>query len=195
MQQGVQQAKAELSKLGQRLNELGGGSDGLEIPGFKPNHQKTKSFLKKMEFSAEVQSGKTNNLFPASSDFGLSAGYKPTDKLVVGIGGSYRMGWGSGFTNMRITHQGVGIRSFIEWKIKGKLFLSGGYEQNYYSEIKRLRQLANHNGWKESALLGVDKKYSIGKKKNGQMKILYDFFSQNRVPATSPLIFRMGFGL
>jgi hypothetical protein len=50
---------------------------------------------------------------------GLSVGYKLNDKSIIGIGASYKIGWGSSWKNISITNQGVGLRSFIDWQLKG----------------------------------------------------------------------------
>ncbi|MBL7732203.1 MAG: hypothetical protein JNM88_13570 [Chitinophagaceae bacterium] len=195
MQQVMQQAQGQLNQLRQQVARFGNGGSDFDVPDFKPNPQKSKKFLQKIELSANVQSTRHNNAFPLSSDFGFSAGYKPSEKLIIGIGGSYKMGWGTGFNDIRITHQGVGLRSFIDWKIKGGVYLSGGYEQNYFSAIRSIQQLRDFSAWKSSALLGVSKKYNLGKKKKGEMKLLYDFFSHTKIPRTSAVLFRVGFGL
>jgi hypothetical protein len=193
-QQAMQLAQGQLNQLRQQVAKWGGGDSDFDIPDFVPNSQKSKKFLQKIELSANIQNAKHNSVFPFSSDIGFSAGYKPNNKLIAGIGGSYRIGWGS-LDNIKITHQGVGLRSFLDWKIRGGLYISGGYEQNYFSEIRNIQQLRNYSAWKSSALLGISKKYNIGKKKKGEMKLLYDFFSQTKVPKTSAVLFRIGFGL
>jgi hypothetical protein len=195
LQQGVQQAQQQLTRLRQQLVQWTGGNDDIEVPDFKPNPQRTKSFLQKFELGANIQSAKQNNLFPVSSDIGFSIGFKPSDKYIIGIGGSYKIGWGSSFRNIHITHQGVGLRSFLDLKLKKGLFISGGYEQNYFAEIKNIQQLKDFSGWKSSALLGLSKKYSIGKKKKGELKVLYDFFYARKIPRTQPVLFRVGYGL
>lgn len=194
LQQVVQTAQGQLNQLRQQIAPWGGGSD-FDIPDFKPNSQRSKKFLQRIELSADVQSTRHNSLFPLSSDIGFSMGYKPNDRLIAGIGGSYRVGWGTSLNDIRISHQGIGLRSFLDWKIKGVFFLTGGYEQNYFSEIRNLSQLRDYSEWKPSALLGLSKKYSIGKKRKGEMKVLYDFFSHTKTPRTSSILFRIGFGL
>ncbi len=194
-QQAMQTARGQINELKQQIAKYGGGGSDFEVPDFKPNQQKAKTFFQKIELSANIQSSKHNNFFPVSSDIGFSAGYKPNNKMIVGIGGAYKIGWGSGLSNIQITHQGVGLRSFLDWKLKGNLFISSGYEQNYFVEIRSIEQLRDYSSWKSSALLGIAKKYNIGKKRKGEMKVLYDFFSQTKVPKTSAVLFRVGFGL
>jgi hypothetical protein len=199
LQQSVQSAQGQLSQLKSRVSSYASGSYGNtgegELPGFKPNEQKTKSFLKRLEWGANVQSQKARYFFPVTSDIGLSLGYKLNDKSSLGIGASYKMGWGSNWSHLKISHQGVGLRSYLDWKIKGSFYFSGGYEQNYRSLISSIDQLKNYSSWQSSGLIGLSKKYSLTKKMKGEMKLLWDFMSYGQLPKTQPILFRVGYSL
>lgn len=199
LQQSVQSAQGELSGLKSKLNSYSSGSYGNasegDIPGFKPNEQKTKSFLKRLEYGGNVQSQKARQFFPVTSDIGLSLGYKLSDKSSIGVGASYKLGWGNNWNNIKISHQGVGLRSYLDWKIKGSFYFSGGYEQNYRSLISSVDQLKEYSSWQTSGLVGVSKKYSISKKMRGEMKLLWDFMSYSQVPKTQAILFRVGYSL
>jgi hypothetical protein len=106
---------------------------------------------------------------------------------------SYKMGLGNGWRNIRISHQGISLRSYADIKLKGSLWISGGYEQNYMSVFTTISQLQNRNAWQQSGLLGLSKKYKMGKKLNGKMQLLWDFLSYQQLPRTQPVIFRFGF--
>ncbi len=56
------------------------------MPDFKPNNQKIKSFLKRLEYTTDVQFSKTNSLLPNTANIGLGIGYKLNDKSIIGIG-------------------------------------------------------------------------------------------------------------
>jgi hypothetical protein len=199
LQQNVQSAQGQLSGLKNKLNSYSSGSYGNtgagDIPGFKPNEQKTKSFLQRLEYGANVQSQKARYFFPVTSDIGLSLGYQLNNKSSIGVGASYKLGWGNNWNNIRVSHQGIGLRSYLDWKIKGSFYFSGGYEQNYRSLINSVDQLRNYSSWQSSALVGVSKKYSISKKMKGEMKLLWDFMSYQQVPKTQPILFRVGYSL
>jgi hypothetical protein len=198
LQQNVQSAQGQLGELKNKLSSYSSGSYGNagegDIPGFKPNEQKTKSFLERLEYGANVQSQKARYFFPVTSDIGISLGYKLNDKSSLGIGASYKLGWGNNWSNIRLSHQGVGLRSYLDWKIKGSFYFSGGYEQNYRSLISSIDQLRNYS-WQSSGLVGVSKKYSLSKKMKGEMKLLWDFMSYQQVPKTQPILFRVGYSL
>ncbi|MDB5223397.1 MAG: hypothetical protein JWN83_2064, partial [Chitinophagaceae bacterium] len=131
--------------------------------------------------------------FPATTDIGLSVGYKLNDKSTLGIGASYKVGLGKGWNNIRISSEGIGLRSFVDYKIKNSFFLSGGYEQNYKSAFNSVEQLKNYNAWQTSGLIGVSKKYKISKKFKGNMQLLWDFLSYNQIPRTQPIVYRLGY--
>lgn len=199
LRQNLQAAQGELNQLKNKVNQYSSGSYGsggdVEVPeGFKPNQQKTKSFLKRLEYGTNLQTARSNTLYPVTSDLGLSLGYKLSDKSSVGVGASYKLGWGSNWDHIKITHQGVGLRSYLDYKLKGSLFLSGGYEQNYRSEIHSLQQLKDQSAWQSSGLIGLSKKYKVGKLK-GDMKLLWDFMSYQQIPRTQAIVFRVGYSL
>ena len=130
--QNLQSAQSQLNQLKDKVFKSGMGSSDAEMPeGFKPNDQKTKSFLKRLEYGTNIQSQKASYFFPTTSDFGLSVGYKLNDKSIIGIGASYKLGLGKGWNDIKLSSEGIGLRSFIDWKVKGSFWISGGYEQNY----------------------------------------------------------------
>ncbi len=147
--QNLRSAKGELMALKNKANSLTAGTIGnqkdLDLPeGFKPNNQKSKSLLQRLEYGLNIQSQKGRSFFPVTSDLGLSVGYKIDDNNRIGIGASYKLGWGRGWDNISLTHQGVGLRTFIDLKLKGSFFISGGYEQNYRSEFQSIEVLKNY---------------------------------------------------
>ena len=137
------------------------GNGGGDLPDFKPNMQKTKTFLQRLEYGFNMQFGKTNSLIPGTADLALSAGYKINDKSIIGLGASYKLGMGT-IQNIHFSHQGIGLRSFIDWKLpplfkqmRNGFFISGGYEINHNAGFKNIEQLKNYSAWQRSALLGV----------------------------------------
>lgn len=195
-QQNLQQAQSQLSDLKSKLNRLGGGSsDDIMPDGFKPNHQRTKRFLDRIEYGVNMQSQKANGYFPVTSDIGLSIGYKLNDRSILGIGASYKMGWGESIQDIKITHQGIGLRSFVDWKIKGSFWLSGGFEMNYRSEFQHVEELKDLDAWQQSGLIGISKQVSVRSKflKKTKLQLLWDFLSYQQVPRTQAVLFRIGY--
>lgn len=202
VQQNLSQAHAEINKLKDKLNKLGESGGDPDMPNFVPNTQKTKSFLKRLEYGFDVDFGKSNSLMPGTAKVAVSLGYKLSDKFVTGVGLGYNLGLGS-IQHISLSHEGVSLRSYLDWKpfISGKtsllnsLWISGGYEMNHNAGFKNIEQLKNYNEWQRSALLGITKKYKIGKKVKGEMKLLYDFLHRGHVPVSRAVIWRVGYKL
>lgn len=199
LQQNMQEAQGQINELNSRLSQLGSGSFGnqagdIDMPeGFRPNNQKTKTFLQRIEYGANVQSQKARSYFPTTTDIGLSLGYKLNDKSSVGVGVSYKLGLGRGWNNIRLTNEGIGLRSYLDYQLKGSIYISGGYEQNYRAAFNSIEQLKNYSAWQTSGLLGVSKRYKVSKKIRGDAKLLWDFLSYQQIPRTQALVFRVSY--
>jgi hypothetical protein len=142
-----------------------------------------------------VQSQKTNAFLPVTSDIGLSLGYKLNDKGLVGVGASYKIGWGKSIRQISITHQGAGLRSFVDYNLRKSFWISGGYEMNYRSAFNDIEQLKNLNAWQQSGLVGISKKLTVNAKffKSTKVQLLWDFLSYQQVPRAQPIVFRIGY--
>lgn len=195
MQQQVQGAQSQLSRLKEKVNSLGSNHSDMEMPDFKPNQQKTKRFRDRLELGTNLQTVKHNRFFPSTSDIGLSLGYKLNDKSIVGIGSAYKIGWGKDIKHLSITHQGMGLRSFVDYKIKGNFWLSGGAEMNYRTRFKNFEILNDYSSWQKSALIGLSKKYQVNNKLKGSVHLMYDFLWRAQVVRTQPVVFRVGYSL
>lgn len=198
--QNVQGAQSQLSQLKEKISKYSSGNIGntssdIEQPDFKPNEQRTKSFLKRLEYGGNVQSQRAKQFFPVTSDIALSLGYKLNDKSQIGVGASYKLGLGRGWNDIKLSNEGVSIRTFIDWKLKGSIYLSGGYEQNYRTAFYSLEQLRGLDGWQSSGLVGLSKKYNVSKKLKGNVQLLWDFLSYQQRPQTQAVLFRIGYSL
>ncbi len=204
MQQNIQAAQNELSKLKDKVLKAGGSSSDIEMPDFKANPEKTKTFLQRLEFGTNLQSTKGNSYLPSAANLGLSIGYKINDKSIIGIGASYKVGMGS-INRISITNQGIGLRSFIDWKLKKQFFISGGYEMNHSAQFKNIQQLQQYNAWQQSGLIGMSKKIAFSSPAGGarggltkffkgtKLQLLYDMLARQHVPVSQPVVFRVGY--
>lgn len=194
LNQSLASGQSQLNALKEKANQLGSGGNGeAEMPNFKPNTQKTKSFLQRIELGSNMQNVRSNNLLPVTTDLGLSVGWRVSDKSIVGVGASYKMGWGKNIQHIRITHEGFGLRSFADFKLKGSFWITGGGELNYRSSFNSFDILKDFSPWQKSALAGISKKYSIRSKMKGNIQVLFDFLYRYQVPQTSPVLFRFGY--
>lgn len=199
LQQNIPARGSNLDELrgraeGLTKGTLGGGGEQEMPAGFKPNVQKTKSFWKRLEWGSNFQSQRARNFFPVTSDIGLSLGFKLNNRSVVGVGTSYKLGWGRGWDHIALSHQGVGVRSFVDVQLKGSIYISGGYEQNYRTAFNTIAALKNYSAWQSSGLIGLTKKYKAGKLK-GNMQLLWDLLSYKQVPQTQAIIWRVGYSV
>ncbi|MBN9379115.1 MAG: hypothetical protein J0H74_00030 [Chitinophagaceae bacterium] len=195
LQANLQSAQSQLDGYKDKLSKLGAGSGDIDMPDFKPNNQKTKSFWRRLEYGTNFQTTRNNYYFPTVSDFGLSVGYKLTDRSTIGIGASYKLGWGNGIQHIAFSSQGAGLRSFVEIKIKGSFSFSGGYELNRTLPFSTYQQLRDWDTWTKSGLVGLTKTVSMKSRvfKKTKVQLLWDFLSYQQVPKTQAVIFRIGY--
>lgn len=192
-QQGMDTPSPQLDDLKGKAAQLVGGNGDPSMPDFKPNTQRTKKLFQRLEWGFNIQSVKKNVFFPVTSDLALTLGYKLNGRSTVGIGASYKLGWGRDIEHVRLSSQGVGLRSFLDWKVKGNFWVNGGAEFNYLSQFYSFQQLKKYAAWQQSGLLGIMKTYKAARKMTGSLQLLYDFLWQRQVPVGQPLIFRLGY--
>lgn len=206
--QNVQNAQTQLDQLKDRANGLISGDtyrggDG-ELPSFKPNNTKTKTFLQRIEYTANVGFGKINPLASggntnATADIALGVGYKLNDKSTMGLGASYKLGMGS-LQRIRFSGQGIGLRGYIDWKLKKQFYVSGGYEMNYLPAMQGLRiptpfGSSTADTWQRSGLIGISKKMKLRTKwfSASSVQLLYDMLHNQQRPVGQAWVFRVGY--
>jgi hypothetical protein len=197
VQQQVQTAQQDLDHLKSKIASLGGnsGSGDMVMPDFKPDHQKNRSFLQRLEYTVNWQTSPATPVLPVISDIGVGIGYKLTDNFTAGTGLSYKLGLGRSIDHISFSNQGVGIRSYADIRAKGSLWISGGFEYNYWQQFSSIHSIKDLSLWQRSALIGVTKKYSIDRRRQGSLQLLYDLLSASQIPHGQPLKFRIGYSL
>ena len=165
------------------------------MPDFKPNDQKTKTFWKRLQYGTDFQTTRNSYMFPMTTDFGLSIAYNLGHNNLLGVGASYKLGWGNGIQHIAFSNQGVGLRSFLQIKIQGTFSATGGFEYNYNTPFTAYQQIKLLQDWTKSGLIGVTKTISIKNRvfKNTSVSLLWDFLSYQQVPQTQPFLFRIGY--
>ncbi|MCP9750041.1 hypothetical protein [Ferruginibacter sp. HRS2-29] len=201
MKEQMQLAQAEMNKMKDKLlKNIPSNGEG-ELPDFKPNNQRSKTFAQRTEYNFNLQFAKSN-LLPSTADIGLGIGYKINDKSSAGVGMSYKLGMGS-IQHISFTHQGIGLRSYLDWKLTlprggagGGLFISGGFELNHNAAFKKINELKDKASWQQSGLIGLKKKLPMKTKlvKNTQVQLLYDILFRTHIPVSQPVVFRVGYG-
>jgi hypothetical protein len=196
IQNSLNTAKQDINNLHNKLSSLGGGSGDIDMPNFKPNDQHTRTFLKRLEYGTYFQTTPATTYYPSYSDLGLTLSYNLGHSNSVGIGASYKLGWGEPIQHIALSSQGVGLRSFIDINLKKSFSLTGGYELNYltpFSNFQDIRLLLSR--WTPSGLIGISKTVSMKSTvfKKTQISLLWDFLSYEQTPRTQPFIFRIGY--
>jgi hypothetical protein len=193
LQQNMQEAQTQLSKIKKKvLNNTGKGDTDFDMPNFKKNNEKSKSFLKRLELKTDLQTNRGTGLLPNVADISIGLGYKLSQNKTAGFMVAYKMGLGNGLNNIKLSTEGVSYRSYVDMKFKGSFWLSGGYELTSFTNDLTPNPSPKERGtWTESALLGLSKKYSLSKKRKGEAKILYNFLWQQQ-PNAQKIIIRTG---
>jgi hypothetical protein len=197
LQSSLQSAHQQLDQFKSKLSSLGSGSGDIDMPDFKPNNQKTKSLLNRLELGMNIQTTRANGWFPSTTDIGLSLGYKVSNKSTIGIGGSYNIGWGTNINHVHFSSQGMSLRSFIDVQIKKNIYISGGFEESYTTPFTNWTQLKTTTLWQQSGLIGLTKMVSLPGKviKKTKVSMLWDFLSYYQRPPTQAFVFRVGYNL
>jgi hypothetical protein len=197
LQGKLQSAESQLDTYKAKLSQLGAGNGNAEMPDFKPNDQKNKTFLGRLQYGVNFQTTHTNYYFPTVAAFGLSLGYQLGHGNVAGVGASYEMGLGNGIRDVHFSNQGVGLRSFVNIKIKGSFFVSSGFEYNYTTPFSSFQNLKQLEYWTKSGLIGATKTVSMKNRffKSTTVSLLWDFLSYQQVPKTQAVLFRIGYTL
>ncbi|GGA82735.1 hypothetical protein [Puia dinghuensis] len=189
--QQMSEAVGQLSQLGVSLAKQ--REKGLpDDPDFRPNTQKTRPFRKRLAFGADVQFQSSNNFLPSMADLAVSLGYRLNDNGTLGLGLSYKAGLGNGIRDVRISGQGAGFRSYLDWKWKKNFYFSGGYESNYLPQLQTIGQLKSLSSWRQSGLIGLSRRYRVSSRVEGKLQLLFDFLSYYQKPRSQPLLFRVG---
>jgi hypothetical protein len=195
LQSNLQSAQSQLDTYKSKLSQLGGGNGNMDMPNFNPNDQKTKTFWKRIEYGANFQTSRNNYYFPTVTDFGFSLGYKLGHNNIIGVGASYKLGWGNGIQHIAFSNEGIGLRSFLQIKIKGTFSATGGFEYNYTTPFTSYQQIKQLEYWTRSGLIGVTKTVSMKNRlfKSTSLSLLWDFLSYQQIPQTQPFVFRIGY--
>ncbi|HWB91752.1 MAG TPA: hypothetical protein VG605_07870, partial [Puia sp.] len=196
LSQNFEDAQNKIGQLRDQVLQYGQGAQDMQgLPNFVPNQQRTKTFFQRLEYGANIQSTRSSTYFPVTTDIGLSVGYKLNNSGILGIGASYKLGWGKDISNVSFSSQGAGLRSYLDWKIKKSLYVTGGFEYNYQSSVNKSMQLPRIEQWQKSGLLGITKTITIKSKffKATKWQLLWDFLSYSQVPKAQPFLFRIGY--
>lgn len=199
LQNSINTAKQDISKLQNKLSALGGGSGGMDMPDFKPNPEKTKTLWQRLEYGVNLQTAQTTYYYPTTTNIGLTVAYKLGSSNVIGLGGSYLLGWGSGIQHIAMSSQGVSFRGFVLIRIKSSFSADGELGYSYEQPFNSFKTIRSLTAWTPAGYIGITKTISMKSTvfKKTQVSLLWDVLTYiyPLPPGTSPFVFRVGYSL
>ena len=179
-----------------KSGNYGNATNAADVPDFKPNPMKTKRFVDRLEYGTDVKFTQTSAYFPAKGNLGFTIGYKLNPKFSIGTGATYNLGLGRNWNAIRLTHEGIGIRTYADYQIKGAIYFSGGYEKNATTPTATQKEIGIGSlTWYDSALLGIKIKPKILGKASPTASLQYDLLHDEHAPASPAIIYRIGWTL
>lgn len=206
------QVKEFQDKLGEAKNTVKDGKNNItdakstakglkntEKPSFKVNPMRGKLFWQRIEKQYNWQTIRATTDKPAMLEASAMAGFKHTPKLTYGLGLATGIGLGQGWDKIKISFEGIGLRSFASWEWQYGLGAYAGYERMYKrtaftnstAAATEITSPSVHNKAKysESVLIGLTKSYNINTKYNGAIQLLYDIWWKEK-GLRSPIVLR-----
>jgi hypothetical protein len=189
----------DLNNAKQTLQSLKQIKD-LHKPSFKINKMRGLPFWKRIEKQYNFQTTRaTVDGQPAILQVSAMAGYRQSPKLTYGLGLVEATGLGQSWTNLHLSFQGLGLRSYFTWLWQYGIGAYAGYERLYKQAAFSNSSTAPDQtltpsphstaSYSESVLIGLTKTYHINSKWNGQVQLLYDIWWQQK-GLQSPILLR-----
>jgi len=188
----------DLNNAKQTLQSLKQIKD-IHKPSFKINKMRGLPFWKRIEKQYNFQTTRAIvDGQPAILQLSAMAGYRQSPRLTYGLGLVEATGLGQSWTNLRLSFQGLGLRSYASWQWQYGIGAYAGYERLYKqaafsagSAVPDTLTPSPHStaSYSESVLIGLTKTYHINSKWNGQVQLLYDIWWQQK-GLQSPILIR-----
>ncbi|OEK05799.1 GumC domain-containing protein [Roseivirga misakiensis] len=181
-------ATSEVEQLKQKYSDFTEG-DALEfLDGESPSFSLAERLVYGGNFSL-------NRDRPASLDIALNLGVAISPKLELGVGLSYRSNLGTALDEIDLSSLGWGYRTYLDFSIWKGFFIEGAFE-GYKGETSHRESINNNEfpgsiPWRSTALIGLGKNQSLGKKTVARFAILYDL-NQPNSQYNNPLVVRFG---
>lgn len=188
--------KAEVADAKQTLTGI--RKAGAE--GFRVNPMRCLPFWQRFEKSYDFQTARpAPDGRPAMLQMGGNIAYRQSPKFQAGVGVAGTVGLGQSWADIRLSIEGIGLRSFVSWDIRWGFHAYAGYERLFKKAafvpderaMPEIFPATPHNTgtFSESALLGLVKSYRMSGKRSGSVQALYDFWWQDK-NLRSPFILR-----
>jgi hypothetical protein len=159
------------------------------------NTESVKPASKRLSFATDIKSQRSNGWIPAFSEIGINVGYRLSPRFISGLGIAGRVGWGKSLNDFKVSMEGIGLRSFIDYKIKGGFYATGGFEAVYDPVPDPQSRVTSFPQWQKNGLIGIKKGFRIknGFIKGASMKLMWNYLSYTQRGVVQPFDFRMGY--
>jgi hypothetical protein len=157
-----------------------------EKPAFKVNLMRGKPFMQRIEKQFNWQANRAAlDGKPATLQLSGMAGFRHTPKLSYGLGLALITGLGQNWNHVKISFEGLGLRSYAAWQWQYGIGAYVGYERTYKQAAFITSQgeiisseYNNHNksAYNDAVLVGLTKSYKLNDKLNGSIQVLYDIW-------------------
>lgn len=197
------EAQGTIIEVKDTKNSLQSAKNRLK-PGFKVNPMRSLPFWQRIEKSYTLQTARASadGSKPAMLEMSGMAGYRQTQTLSAGIGVALDVGLGQDWSHIKFSFQGLGLRSYVQWKgLPYEFGLYGGYERLYkgYAFWGRNSNSTGvelipeniHNTfiYSDAVVVGLTKTYKINNRWNGAIQLLYDIWWKEK-NLNSPIVLR-----
>lgn len=179
-----------LGELSQSATSIGNLDNATQVPRFRPNPYKTKSFWQRIDAGFGLQFDRRKFNLPASGTAGVQVSFNFSQHWSAGLLANYRFGMGE-IKNIRFSHAGAGYGAFANYKVWKGLGVQAGFERNWREAVKS-GENSHPATWTSSALAGLTWEYSIGKKAKGTVGVFFDALYKQHTPQTNAVLWRMG---
>ena len=168
-------------------------------PSFNINPMRGRLFRQRIEKQYNWQTTRATIENPALLEASVLAGFKHTPSLTYGLGLATSVGLGSGWSKVKISFEGIGLRSYIHWQWQYGIGAYAGYERMFKCDaLANTKQTSpesfspsvhNTGHYSESIVLGLTKQYNINTKYNGAVQVLFDVWWKAK-GLRSPVVLR-----
>lgn len=188
-QEVLEKAQGEVEKLKKKYSEVNDLHDLSTAK--KVGSLQDKPFKERLVFGGTFQLHVDRN---TKVDLNPELSYRLNRNLEAGVGGTYRLTVASKELPQSMADPNVmGVRGFVEHKLIGNFYVHGEYE-GLKSSI-RMNSDRPLRDWHYSFLAGLERRFNLKGKFQGQAQVLYNFNSQHNPLYNSPWVFRVGFGI
>lgn len=194
----LENAKKTVQRTKQSAQQL----KHIDKPSFKVNPMRCLPFGRRIEKQYNWQTTRaTIDSKPAMFQFSAMAGFKHTSRLSYGVGLATSIGLGKNWNNIRFTFEGLGLRTYAQYKVIWGIGAYAGYERMFKSvvftgkdantiEYNKKENQHNTRQYSEAVMLGLTKDYRINDKWNGSLQVLHDVWWKEK-GLNSPIIIRI----